>query len=227
MIRRMIAILMGASLLAGCVYEREPAPQIVSGPAPLKVPVPAAARPTVVRRPPQPGIALEEVPTAWIPPAGLQRAWTAIVLHHSATPTGNAAIFDQWHREGNHWDGVGYDFVIGNGSDSADGEVEATFRWTHQRTGAHTGGTPDNWANEEAIGICLVGDFNHSRPTAAQMQSLARLVHFLEERYAIPPSRIYGHGTTPGARPTDCPGGRFPMAEFLAMLDGHQTLTAK
>jgi hypothetical protein len=139
-------------------------------------------------------------------------------VHHSATPSGNAEIFDRWHRDNNKWDGVGYDFVIGNGSDSGDGQVEVTFRWRQQRTGAHCGGTPDNWANEEAVGICLVGDFSYSEPTPAQMQALIKLVRFLQQRYDIPTERVYGHGQTPGARVTECPGRAFPMARFKAAL---------
>jgi len=32
------------------------------------------------------------------------------------------------HKEKTHWAGIGYDFVIGNGTDSGDGEIEVTFR---------------------------------------------------------------------------------------------------
>jgi len=158
------------------------------------------------------------VPQTWIPSTGRERQWTAIVIHHSATDAGNAEIFDRWHREENHWDGVGYDFVIGNGSDSADGAVEVTFRWRQQREGAHCGGTPDNWANEEAVGICLVGDFSYHPPSAAQMQALSRLIQFLQSRYDIPLDRIYGHGTTPGSRITECPGRQFPLTRLKASL---------
>jgi len=158
-------------------------------------------------------------PSGWMPLSWAEKDWTAIVIHHSASRTGNASIFDNWHREGRGWNGVGYDFVIGNGTDSSDGQVEITKRWRYQEVGAHCGGTPGNWANKEAVGICLVGDFNHSTPTRAQMQSLARLISFLQNRYNIPKSRIYGHGTTPGGHNTDCPGRRFPMAELKSMLD--------
>jgi N-acetylmuramoyl-L-alanine amidase len=216
MAKRIWIALAAGGMLAGCLYEKEAAPRVISSPV-LQNPAPRPAPAPVVRTPPEP--ASPDVPAAWIPPAGQQRRWTAIVIHHSATPTGNAAIFDRWHREGRQWDGIGYDFVIGNGSDSPDGAVEVTFRWTQQRTGAHTGGTPNNWANEEAVGICLVGDFSQSRPTAAQLQSLAALIRFLEARYDIPPGRIYGHGTTPGARATDCPGSGFPMAELFRRLE--------
>jgi hypothetical protein len=144
-------------------------------------------------------------------PSRPDRAWSAIIIHHSATGEGNATIIDKWHREENGWNGIGYDFVIGNGTNSGDGEVEPTYRWRGQLTGAHCGGTPGNWANEEGIGICLVGDFSRSPPTARQMDSLVRLVRFLQARYHIPKSRIYGHGSTPGGHITDCPGWRFPM----------------
>ncbi|MBC8482028.1 MAG: N-acetylmuramoyl-L-alanine amidase [Planctomycetes bacterium] len=158
------------------------------------------------------------VPSSWYPPRSLEHGWTAIVIHHSATASGNATMFDKWHRENNHWDGVGYDFVVANGSDSGDGEVEVTFRWKQQRVGAHCGGTPGNWANEKGIGICLVGDFNKTQPSQRQMQSLLRLVRFLKGRYHIGLDRIYGHGTTPGARVTDCPGKNFPMSSFKSKL---------
>jgi hypothetical protein len=158
------------------------------------------------------------VPADWLPPSGIEKGWTAIVIHHSATENGNAAIFDRMHREHNHWDGVGYDFVIGNGTDSGDGEIEVTFRWRRQIPGAHCGGTPGNWANKDGIGICLVGNFDRTTPTAQQMQALVRLVRFLQKRYDIPESRIYGHNSTPGARVTNCPGVKFPMSTLKQML---------
>ncbi|MDD5064903.1 MAG: peptidoglycan recognition family protein [Phycisphaerae bacterium] len=148
----------------------------------------------------------------WVPPSSVEKKWTAIIIHHSGTKNGDSAIFDKWHRENNHWQGVGYDFVIGNGSNSGDGLVEVTYRWQKQVTGAHVGGTPGNWANKDGIGICLVGDFNKTQPTNSQMQSLVKLVRFLQSRYKIPKNKIYGHKTTPGAGTvTDCPGKNFPM----------------
>jgi len=200
--------------LAGCVYRNEPMPEIVYHPGVGPKPVPPrAAKPQQTRKD-----ANLKVPRDWLPPARLEKRWTAIVVHHSATENGNAAIFDRMHREEKQWEGIGYDFVIGNGSSSADGQVEVTFRWREQMTGAHCGGTPGNWANEDAVGICLVGNFNHTLPTAAQMESLVKLIRFLQKRYGIPKSSIYGHRTTPGARVTDCPGKKFPLARLKSML---------
>ena len=159
------------------------------------------------------------IPGHWLPSLHLERKWTAIVIHHSGTKNGSAAIFDKWHRRGNYWEGVGYDFVIGNGSNSADGQVEVTFRWRNQTTGAHCGGTEDNWANKEAVGICLVGNFNETFPSTVQMRSLVKLVRFLQKRYGIPKSRIYSHNTTPGARATDCPGRNFSLEQLKSLLE--------
>ena len=207
--RRLVWLLLGVStfIISGCgqpergpeiVYDNYPPPPYVP---PRTTPSPYQPRPTM----PLPG----NVPGGWMP-THTERAWSAIIIHHSATTQGNATIIDKWHRENNGWNGVGYDFVIGNGTDSGDGEVEPTYRWRGQLTGAHCGGTPGNWANEEGIGICLIGDFDHSAPTSRQMESLAKLVRFLQQRYHIPKSRVFGHGSVPGGHITDCPGKRFP-----------------
>lgn len=155
----------------------------------------------------------------WAPPSGVEKNWRAIVIHHSATDTGNVASIDDYHRNNNGWDGIGYDFVIGNGSGCGNGEVDSTFRWTEQRTGAHCKTDASNWANESAVGICLIGNFNDSRPTSSQMTSLKKLVRFLSERYDIPASKIYGHNTTPGhSTNTSCPGKYFPMSSVKSKL---------
>lgn len=158
-------------------------------------------------------------PPGWVPARTKERSWKAIVIHHSAKNTGNMAMIDEYHRTHNGWEGVGYDFVIGNGRGSDDGEVEVTFRWRKQMAGAHCGGTANNWANEYGIGICLVGDFTKTRPTYSQIQSLKKLVRFLQKRYGIPTRRVYGHCTTPGyTRGSVCPGKYFPMESFKRSL---------
>lgn len=203
-----------ALVLSGCATNNEPMPQIVYRPGrePELIP-PILAEPKQTDDNSYTGTL-----RAWLPPTQVEKQWSAIIIHHSATDTGNAAIFDKWHKEHNGWEGIGYDFVIGNGTESGDGQVEVTFRWQRQIPGAHCGGTPGNWANEDGIGICLVGDFNITTPTRRQMESLMKLTRFLQERYGIPNSRIYGHGATPGARITDCPGNRFSMTSFKSML---------
>ena len=70
----------------------------------------------------------------WMPAHRSDR-WTCIVIHHSASEVGGAERIDRWHRD-KKWDGLGYDFVIGNGTDTPVGTVEVGFRWAEQREGA-------------------------------------------------------------------------------------------
>ncbi|MHC4309638.1 MAG: N-acetylmuramoyl-L-alanine amidase, partial [Planctomycetota bacterium] len=143
-------------LLSGCVSNEEPPARIVYTPTDFHL-----AKPTVIKPKPTPRNIDRNIPGNWYPPLRLEKKWEAIIVHHSATSTGNTAIFDKKHREENHWQGIAYDFVIGNGTDSGNGQVEVTFRWRGQLTGAHCK-TPNNWGNEKAIGICLVGNFDNT-----------------------------------------------------------------
>jgi hypothetical protein len=198
-------------IIGGCSQPVEP-PAIV-GRTPRIQQFPTPADRTV---PP----AYSTYPSGWVPPRGVkERRWKAIIIHHSAQPEGNMAMIDKYHKDVNGWDGVGYDFVIGNGSESRDGQVEVTFRWKKQIAGAHCGGTPNNRANEYGIGICLIGDFTETRPTRAQQAALTKLVRFLQKRYKIPARGVYGHGETPGyTRGSICPGKYFNMPGFKRSL---------
>ena len=212
MLKRILVVCSSLLVLGGCIYDDELMPEITHDYSINKtIPQKSVPKNRID--------SIGSIPRWWLPSSSVEKNWTAIVIHHSGTKNGNAAIFDKWHREGNHWEGVGYDFVIGNGTNSGNGQVEVTFRWRKQIPGAHCGGTSGNWANEEGIGICLVGDFNHTTPTERQMQSLVKLIQFLQQQYGIPKSRIYGHRTTPGARITECPGNNFPMARLKSMLN--------
>ena len=132
------------------------------------------------------------------------RAWHYIVIHHSATDGGNAAQFDAHHR-GQGMDELGYHFVITNGRGGADGAVQVGPRWRKQKHGAHCGGTPNNEYNEHGVGICLVGNFDQSRPTAKQRAALDSLVRHLTATYGIPPENVVTHQDAPLAS-TECPG---------------------
>jgi hypothetical protein len=170
-----------------------------------------AGRPTVPSRPSATDQPTAQEGRAWsvsVP----RRAWRYIVLHHSASPTGSAAQFDAYHRKVKGWDGLGYDFVIGNGRGSPDGAVEVGYRWREQKRGAHAG---DDRMNEEGIGICLVGDFTKTRPTPAQMASLNRLCNFLSAYCDIPRENYRLHGDVRNGG-TVCPGPLFPR-DFLSI----------
>lgn len=142
----------------------------------------------------------------WVPPH-LSDRWKCLVIHHSGTKVGSATRFDQYHRA-RGMDELAYHFVIGNGTDTGDGEVEVGKRWTVQKHGAHCK-TPDEYYNEHGIGICLVGNFEKNKPTPAQLESLTRLVYFLCKQFNISPARVYTHGQITGL--TLCPGNKFNL----------------
>jgi hypothetical protein len=160
---------------------------------------------------PPPSAATAGVPRAWVPTAAAN-SWRWIVIHHSATPVGGAARFDRDHKA-KGWDELGYHFVIGNGTDTAAGQVEVGSRWPKQKWGAHAK-TPSEEFNQHGIGICLVGNFDQTRPSDAQMKSLAKLVAYLMKTYRIPPDHIIGHGDT---KATDCPGRYMSVAAARRM----------
>ncbi|HHT9155361.1 MAG TPA: N-acetylmuramoyl-L-alanine amidase, partial [Candidatus Tripitaka sp. YC43] len=147
-------------------------------------------------------------------PEATENHWRYIVLHHSATHEGSAARFDTFHREVRGWEnGLGYHFVIGNGTDSRDGEIEVGKRWKKQLSGAHAG---DSRYNRMGIGICLVGNFEEGdRPTRRQMKSLINIIRYLSQRYDIPRSSIILHKDV---HDTACPGKNFPYKKVMKSL---------
>lgn len=184
-----------------------PLPPLPPAPTPVKAgaPAPRATGPAPIAAGP-----------GWVPAAADHR-WTWIVIHHSDDREGSCGKYDRVHRD-KGWEGCGYHFVVGNGTQTADGEVEASDRWREQRIGAHTRVSPtDNRYNEHGIGICLVGDFDKGRgPTAAQYQSLVRLTRWLMARYGVTPERVLPHRA---CKATECPGKNFPWAAFKADIE--------
>jgi hypothetical protein len=182
-------------------------------PAPQPLPLYAAAPPPAPAPTWHPrSTPSDSVPAAWIPRTRANQ-WTWIIVHHSDSDYGSAAIIDKWHRD-RGFDELGYHFVIGNGTNSGDGQIEVGPRWSKQKWGAHDNAL-DNRYNEHGIGICLVGDFNKTRPTAAQRRSLTRLILYLMRTYEITPDHVLGHGET---KDTQCPGRYLRAAELRATI---------
>jgi LysM repeat protein len=141
--------------------------------------------------------------------------WKYIIIHHTATEIGKALIIDRAHNDRGFWKGLGYHFLIDNGTlGKGDGQIEAAPRWIKQQTGAHckAGGM-----NSEGIGIALVGNFNYENPTPKQLDSLTYLVQTLMGYYHISSSNIKGHRDVVGAN-TDCPGKLFPWTHLRQCL---------
>jgi hypothetical protein len=215
-----VGTVLAAFLAAGCqthpvqTGSTLPTPNF-SGPAVAQasVPKPVYIAPQPVRATPPKAIA--KVPGTWVPASNAERrSWSWIVVHHSGGSVGGANSFAKYHKS-KGWDDLGYHFVIGNGSESGDGEVEVGPRWSVQKHGAHAK-TADNKYNEHGIGICLVGNFDESRPTAKQMASLTKLVAYLADQHRVPQANIITHKMT--GKSTECPGTNLDIAQVRAAV---------
>ena len=141
--------------------------------------------------------------------------WRYIIIHHTAMEIGNAALIDRSHHNRGFWNGLGYHFLIDNGTlGKGDGQIEMSPRWIRQQCGAHCRASGMNC---QGIGIALVGNFDIDTPTESQLRSLAYLIRTLQRFYGIPDSHVLGHGEVPGAR-TDCPGIHFPWVKLRRYL---------
>lgn len=208
-------LLMGASLLLslGC-YQ----PQRLPPPSSIPYGPDSATQNLLIPAVPPPAAAPLSIPPeksfAW--PADVPvKEWRYIVLHHTASKSGSVATIHEEHQqrkdgEGNPWRGIGYHFVIGNGNGMPDGSIEPTFRWLDQSSGAHAG---VGLYNEFGVGICLVGNFEETPPTARQLESVKRLVAALKATCKIETSGVVRHGDV---KATECPGKLFPFGEVAA-----------
>ena len=148
-------------------------------------------------------------------PVYANNCWRYIIIHHTACEIANALKINRIHLDRGFTNGMGYDFLIDDGSlGKGRGEVEVGPRWTRQEAGAHCEADRMNF---RGIGIALVGDFDRRVPLEAQMHTLTQLVAELGDYYCIPVSHVFGHCQVAGAH-TDCPGNRFPWRRFKAGL---------
>ena len=187
------------------LITRAPPPPVQATPRAIPEPTPPPHRPA----------GQITASSEWTPPGGIRKGlWKAIIVHHSATAKSTPESMDRYHRDQLGWqNGLGYHFVIGNGVNYPDGKVYVGMRWKEQMHGAHcrtgAGRYCGRWYrsghfNDHGIGICLIGNFEKTQPTAAQLKSLSELLAFLCDRTGISPDEIYGHGEV--THKTACPG---------------------
>ena len=155
-------------------------------------------------------------------PNKVDRPWRYIVLHHSASASGNYDQIDAEHRKILGINGCGYHFVIGNGTGSRDGQIEVSQRWINQKQGAHTRNARTHDADEYGIGICLVGDFDKQPPSPKQIAATKALIDYLNKRYNIAPDGLRTHAHL-AATTTVCPGKFFPSEAMLMVTKDAMT----
>jgi N-acetyl-anhydromuramyl-L-alanine amidase AmpD len=147
--------------------------------------------------------------------------WRYIVVHNSGTRQGSAKAFQYYHlRVRKMPNGMAYHFVIGNGSSTGDGQIEIGSRWSRQVNGGHV---HSDYLNNIALGICLVGDYNRSKPTESQLEALEELIKYLRKRVGRVEGKISivkaHREINPPRWPTDCPGNRFPYKWMHGKFD--------
>jgi len=140
--------------------------------------------------------------------------WDSIVIVHSGSANSSAAEIAGEHRELGY-DGLGFHFVIGNGTRMGDGEIHVGYRWIDQRDGAELAGVQDGFSASGVIEICLVGGGDRRPFTDEQLHRLAQVVSALAKRLDIPSDKINLHKDLAG---TTSPGQYFPQTQFKQLL---------
>jgi hypothetical protein len=133
-----------------------------------------------------------------------QAPWNRITVHHTAMPTGSSGsltarsaemrMLQRSHlNKPEGWGDIGYHFVV-----DPEGRIYEGRRLTWR--GAHVRGM-----NDHNLGVCLMGNFDEVRPTAAAIASLERLLDDLRAQNGIARSAVTWHRDWPSAN-TECPG---------------------
>jgi N-acetyl-anhydromuramyl-L-alanine amidase AmpD len=145
--------------------------------------------------------------------------WKYVYIHHSRTATGNAMSVSQsspGHELGDH-------FVIGNGDGAADGEIQVGQRWDTQSSAFPPAGAAR--IDPNCISICLIGDFDKTKPTPAQIRRLGQLVNALQARFHIAAADVSMiTTTTPAPKKGEAAGSvatigkHFPATAFREQL---------
>ena len=141
--------------------------------------------------------------------------WKRIVVHHSGIKYGNAKKYDAAHRRRGMQNGLAYHFLIGNGIDSGDGEIEIGPRWKRQLLGGHV---KNYKINLTAIGICLVGNFEKTHPSRKQIAAFTQLMDWLRGEVVPSATQFAGHRELRGEQ-TICPGKNFPLKAMHQRYD--------
>ena len=141
--------------------------------------------------------------------------WRYIVIHHSGVEDGTIKSMDRYHREQRHMEhGLAYHFVIGNGNGMRDGQISVCQRWRKQLDGGHLRSQAQN---RISLGICLVGNFEKTKPTPTQLRRLTALTRALLTKCKLSADAVKTHRQINVVH-TRCPGRHFPTKSFLGSL---------
>lgn len=134
-----------------------------------------------------------------------------IIIHHSASHDGrtqNWGELRRYHVRNNGWRDIGYHYGI----EIVEYDYEVILGRFENETGAHCPGQ-----NSQAIGICLIGNFEKVTVAPAQWDKALRLVRQIMDNHELKTTDVYGHRDF---KATACPGKNFDMALFRRQLRG-------
>jgi hypothetical protein len=137
--------------------------------------------------------------------------WTSIVVVHSGSPVGSPASVEEQHRSVGY-DGMGFHFLVGNGTGMSEGQIHVGYRWMDQVDGADLAGLT---SSKGIIEVCLVGDGDRRPFGEEQLHRAAQLVAALADRLDIPSSEIRLHSDL---AQTSSPGRYFPRQAFEDLI---------
>lgn len=139
---------------------------------------------------------------------------TNIAIHHSATTSGSAEAFANYHVNTLSWPGIGYHYVI---------DKNGTIYQCHdlEVISYHVGNH-----NSRAVGICMIGNFVVESPTDAQMKAAIELTTYLLTQLKLSVHNVFGHNEFSGHASTLCPA--IDMNQFRKrLLSTNQDLDIK
>jgi len=139
----------------------------------------------------------------------MHKKWKGITIHHSLSEDGDSLNWRaiRRHHKGKGWDDVGYHFGI----EKVKGEVEVLVGRALYRDGAHCLG-----ANDDTIGICIVGNYNVNDLETLVKNELIKLVTGLCYIMDIPFDEVKGHKERDETR--TCPGDFFNLQEIRELV---------
>lgn len=205
--RRAFVLATAALALSACGRQPEPPPQRLNalpvGPTPEPKP---PARPAPPQDPTvSTGRGYELVHRrAWtdapIKPNNVAMGTvTRLTVHHTGEHEGLIGLPDmevvarieKYHRNEKRWAAIGYHYLVGK-----DGRIYEGRPAQYQ--GAHV-----STANENNLGISVIGDFMHQLPNERQLTALRAFLDDMRKRYGVSRARVYGHRDL---HPSLCPG---------------------
>ena len=137
--------------------------------------------------------------------------WQSIVVVHSGSPVGSPASVADEHRAVGY-DGMGFHFLVGNGTGMSEGQIHVGYRWMEQRDGAELSGLG---SSKGIVEVCLIGDGDRRPFGEEQLHRAAQLVSALADRLEIPTSEIRLHSEL---AETSSPGTYFPRQAFEDLI---------